>query len=1744
MKIKIKNLFLYLLALIIVWGGCFGLTPFLFVEKTDAQLLLGINETFDNYNKKDHSNYSAFWDTENGRVSLHALANNSFTTWNWMKPTPQGHKFIDIEKLMGTTLVAISTSEMFRSTDSGATWSTVDFGVAGLTLTSIEETMVDGVMLYATGYLGGQGYVLSSSDSGATWSTTDLVTMSVNVPNSSAWSTGVAGVAVGNGGEIIYTGTAGTTWTDGVSGVATNLNAVTVSGGIYVAVGGTGAGAHTILTSADLGATWTERANTATGQFYGVDMNLMGVVVAVGESGVFISTDSGVSWAPTTTDPTTVPARAVRVGSGGFFVTDSVGKVHYTANNGLTWTSVQTFSTEGFSFDLYGLDFNALLTEGFVSGESGMVAKTLDGGATWTSVSSHISDYGLNTLSCADTTNCLAVGDYRVGKTADGGSSWTSVVNTDVNYGINYFDTGATGGFRYGSGGKIYSTSDAGATWVLNNTGTTGAENFYDFAEMAVYTEFWIAGEDGAGNGIIYHKVSSDPWAAQSITTTNTVTGISIMYNTSTSEFVGYAVTDAGEIFKTIDSGDHWTSQVSPTVDPLSDIYCYNLDTCYISKTTCTAGDYIKTTNGGTDWTQAVFPGGGGTCPYQKVVGLDGNHVGILAGDGFYYTVNAGTDWAGYATATAPLYPTYMSGLDFIQSNKVFISSNGTAGSETGGLISLSSFYAATQSVQSSSLVTAPSTIVTGVLTATDTLNGQTIDYYLSADGGSHWESITSGVEHTFTNTGTDLRWKATLTTAASSVTPTIETVYVQYTIDEGGGYTPPETPTMACNDGSDNDGDGKIDFGLDLGCTSGTDDDESGPYECSDSIDNDSNGQIDFPSDTGCSTATDDDESTLAQCSDTLDNDGDGKIDFPADSGCDSLTDNMEAGEVTTPPVLTAPIDNLISNNAVPEISGTTEQGAMTVEVYIDAVNVANIISSTEKIFTYTPATALGEGAHEIYVKSSGLESTKVTITVDTIAPQAPLISTASIKSQTVSGENVSAIFAVNGISYGDTKYVSLYFDNVLVDNIEPVNDAWTYEFPKSVIAGDYIISVKSLDSANNVSVLSSDKTVTVVKEELKLCENGIDDDGDTLVDLDDFGCSSGTDSSEDSEFTIRDGETKDIVLTQGLSVVNFVIGAALGFDVIAEDHRLTVDSVVPGVSAVLIFQSDPQRVELNIDQVKKVDVDADGVNDVEVRLNEALPNNRVIVAMKALPRPIIIPEKEVVEEPKDEVVPPDDKKPEPPQEPADGDAEPVAPADAAGRRLVEDAAAIEEVLQIANKNEWDKSAEERALEKQFEVEKILQSEVVMQAEDAVAKVLSSITGADLSEVQAQVKAVTRVTVETAKTVQKNTIDNPYVERINSTTNTPVLATATATSVAAVATVGSTGMVGANVLTYLQFLVSQAVMILARRKRSGFGQIYNSITKQPVDLAVIRVFNADTNRLVATKVTDKQGRYQLMLDPGKYKFIVEKSEYKFPSKLMQNAKSDGNFIDLYYGTPIEVTEHGVVSPAIALDPNRKLNANKIELRKVFLRKAQSAFTILGPVLSLSSFIINPHLWVVAIAVAQILLYYIFKRLGIGEKPKSWGIVRGAEDKHEINHSIVRVFDTKFNKLLETQVTDNKGRYAFLVGNQEYYMTADKTGYFQQRTERINLSGKEGFLTSDIVLKKHNLGKDFAKAEESGVPVTIRTELGRLSETEIEGIKKVVRPDDQKIQTDKISGVELRKMHEDYYNLDMVGKTA
>ena len=99
----------------------------------------------------------------------------------------------------------------------------------------------------------------------------------------------------------------------------------------------------------------------------------------------------------------------------------------------------------------------------------------------------------------------------------------------------------------------------------------------------------------------------------------------------------------------------------------------------------------------------------------------------------------------------------------------------------------------------------------------------------------------------------------------------------------------------LGCDDGLDNDADGRTDYPADPGCASPSDTDEHSFAACDDGADNDGDRAADYPRDPGCASATDTDERGTTACDDGLDNDGDGSRDYVLDPGCDSPGDTSE---------------------------------------------------------------------------------------------------------------------------------------------------------------------------------------------------------------------------------------------------------------------------------------------------------------------------------------------------------------------------------------------------------------------------------------------------------------------------------------------------------------------------------------------------------------------------------------------------------------------------------------------------------------------------------------------------------------------------------------------------------------------------------------------------------------------------------------------------------------------------------
>lgn len=388
---------------------------------------------------------------------------------------------------------------------------------------------------------------------------------------------------------------------------------------------------------------------------------------------------------------------------------------------------------------------------------------------------------------------------------------------------------------------------------------------------------------------------------------------------------------------------------------------------------------------------------------------------------------------------------------------------------------------------------------------------------------------------------------------------------------------------------------------------------------------------------------------------------------------------------------------------------------------------------------------------------------------------------------------------------------------------------------------------------------------------------------------------------------------------------------------------------------------------------------------------------------------------------------------------------------------------------------------------------------------------------------------------------------DDPAVEKATQNYVAPAL-------IAVAAANAYTAISFIYLIPYLQFIFTEPLRLLSRRKRKGWGTVYNSISKEPVDLAIVRLLNAETGVLVQTQITDKQGRYNLIVkEAGNYRIEVKKSEYKYPTEILADKKEDAAFLDLYHGEKIDVGKEGAIITAnIPLDPLGETKSNKKVLAIALARQVQNGVSLSGLGLSVITFIIVPKFLMGILVALHLMLYLLFRRLAYPAKPKGWGIVYDKDTKKTLSKAIVRIFDTRFNKLLAVQVTGPDGRYGFLVGSNEYYITSEKPDYSSYKSEPLNLIKEKAVaITLDIPLEKQEeempreiIGDVEPEKEVGEYKDKMAEEAGEPFKEKFEGIAKEGPSKEVKIVQPEVKEEPIEKIKTDLEKNSGQGREA
>ena len=240
-------------------------------------------------------------------------------------------------------------------------------------------------------------------------------------------------------------------------------------------------------------------------------------------------------------------------------------------------------------------------------------------------------------------------------------------------------------------------------------------------------------------------------------------------------------------------------------------------------------------------------------------------------------------------------------------------------------------------------------------------------------------------------------------------------------------------------------------------------------------------------------------------------------------------------------------------------------------------------------------------------------------------------------------------------------------------------------------------------------------------------------------------------------------------------------------------------------------------------------------------------------------------------------------------------------------------------------------------------------------------------------------------------------------------------------------------------------------------RRRKPWGRVYNQFTKKPINGVAIKLLESKFQKLKDTQYTDKDGRFGFLIAPGAYYMTLSKRGF-------EELKTD--LITIKAGEELNM-EISLVSETSVVSHEKPLMAILKKILK-FIDKINPWLLAGGTIISIIVAIIVPTIFnFIVIGVYAIM--DAFKYLLAKKTLKSFGQVLDKNTKQPLELAVIRIFDSNKNWLLNSQVTDNSGKFKFLVTTGEYYITCAKNGYQPFTSQVLKIAGA-GVVTWDIGL--------------------------------------------------------------------------
>jgi Photosynthesis system II assembly factor YCF48 len=407
-----------------------------------------------------------------------AAVNLGSSSWVWQNPLPQGNNLLATTcSLAGDSLNCMAVGDlgtiMFGTATGGSALSwTGQISNVTQTLRAVACTPGNPNNCFA---VGDGGIILATTNQGVTW-TSRSSGVSVGLTGISCRTT-VNCFAIG-GGWILGTDDGGATWFGQPHPGGSEPIAVSCpdANTCYAAANNSG-GSPVILKTTNGGATWPATSIPGGSTLTAISCGSTVRCVAVDLNGNTYSTTDGTFWRPGVPVVNTV-ARPNLYGVSCWDAEDcvAVGAARASGNN-LFWTNNTGITWNGETSGAGPAILSAVSCSAsfcVAAGQLGELVTNYPASSAYTDIRSTVTNKRLTRVSCAETSDCWAVGDGGIFATRNGGTTWVNQYSASGVFGINC--PSATTCFAVG-GNLIPGTTDGGNTWDSLPLGTNAILN-------------------------------------------------------------------------------------------------------------------------------------------------------------------------------------------------------------------------------------------------------------------------------------------------------------------------------------------------------------------------------------------------------------------------------------------------------------------------------------------------------------------------------------------------------------------------------------------------------------------------------------------------------------------------------------------------------------------------------------------------------------------------------------------------------------------------------------------------------------------------------------------------------------------------------------------------------------------------------------------------------------------------------------------------------------------------------------------------------------------------------------------------------------------------------------------------------------------------------------------------------------------------------------------------------------------